>query len=229
MSSQNQRQHQTSNETASHNPESEEPERQQMQKRTQERTDAKLAAILGETSSQGSGNKTPSKDDNDQPTETVKKPGKFKSLFGVGKGSKEKEKERKEKERLEKERQKQSAKASSSPGGNNNNDNNDNASRSRANSGASVSSIGATSVQNTPLSPTTARNENGEEIIALRVYPGNVDFGASMYKTVVVSPSTMASEVANQAVVKFKFAPDGAAAPPDFYLTVRGVDGGKCH
>ncbi|KAF9968822.1 hypothetical protein BGZ65_012563, partial [Modicella reniformis] len=236
MSSQNQRQHQSASGGLSPGPESEEANRQQMQKRVQEQTDTRLTVVLGEAASQGSGIKSPSKEDNEQPAETVKKPGKFKSLFGVGKGSKEKEKERKEKERLEKERQKNStsAKASSSSGGisvsSNNNGNNGNDSgafRARANSNGSVASFGVNS-QSTPLSPTFPQNENGDspqDLIALRVYPGNVDFGASMYKSVVVSPTTMASEVANQAVVKFKLAPDGVASTPDFYLTVRGVDG----
>ena len=66
-----------------------------------------------------------------------------------------------------------------------------------------------------------------QEIMTLRVYPGNVDFGASMYKTVVVTPATMSSEVAHQAVIKFRLAPDGTASTGDFYLTVKGVDGGK--
>ncbi|KAI8604694.1 hypothetical protein EDD21DRAFT_365539 [Dissophora ornata] len=61
--------------------------------------------------------------------------------------------------------------------------------------------------------------------MTLRVYPGNVDFGASMYKTVVVTPATMSSEVAHQAVIKFRLAPDGTASTGDFYLTVKGVDG----
>jgi hypothetical protein len=48
-----------------------------------------------------------------------------------------------------------------------------------------------------------------------------------MYKTVVVNASTQASEAANQAVVKFRLAPDGVASSSDFFLTVRGVDGGE--
>ncbi|KAG0366167.1 hypothetical protein BGZ54_005714 [Gamsiella multidivaricata] len=193
----------------------EEEDRQQMQKRMQERTDAKLAAIL-----EGPG-----------AAETAKKPGKFKSLFGISKGSKDKDKERKEKERLEKERLKNmmirgSSSSDSNSANNSGADGNVNgASRPRTNSDGSIA---LASGQNTPMSPTFQSDINGEtsqEIITLRVYPGNVDFGASMYKTVVVSPTTMASEVANQAVVKFKLAPDGVASATDFFLTVRGVDG----
>ncbi|KAF9356774.1 hypothetical protein BGX26_004794 [Mortierella sp. AD094] len=219
---------------------SEEDDRQQMQKRIQERKEAKLAALLGETDQPASGGASQAAKEDPEPVETVKKPGKFKSLFGVGKSSKDKEKERKEKERLEKERLKNSsskrppsgintaaannAKSISVAGATNENDNV--ITRSRTNSNGSVTSVGAIANSNSPLSP-TSHIDNGDpqqEIITLRVYPGNVDFGASMYKTVVVSPSTMASEVANHAVVKFKLAPDSVSTT-DFFLTVRGVDG----
>ena len=208
---------------------SDEDERQQ--KRTiQQQKEARLEAILGKDES-----------DTGSPSET-KKPGKFKSLFGVGKGSKDKEKERKEKERVENEKKLQNqgqgrpmnkgiSSANSSPGGNNS-PGNQGSFRSRTNSNGSVGSFGTgTSSGSTgPLSPSSI-SENGDtfnqEIIALRVYPGNVDFGVSMYKTVVVSPTTQASEVASQAVIKFKFAPENVPSSNDFFLTVRGVDGGK--
>ncbi|KAF9574832.1 hypothetical protein EC968_005310 [Mortierella alpina] len=221
-----QQQHQ---QQSSNTPESEEEMRLQHQKRMQERTEAKLAALLGdqETKTAGAGGRRLSKEDeSSSPSEAVKKPGKFKSLFGVGKGSKEKEKERKEKERLERERLKNTmAKASAgsttiSPGSN------DGASRGRSNSNGSLGSVGTGASSNTLQSPTSENSDSlQQEIITLRVYPGNVDFGASMYKTVVVNASTMASEVANQAVVKFRLAPDGVASSTDFFLTVRGVDG----
>ncbi|KAG0219793.1 hypothetical protein BGX33_000635 [Mortierella sp. NVP41] len=204
--------------------ESEEDDRALMQKRMQERTEAKLAALLGDKDT-SSGK---SDGDSSQLTESTKKPGKFKSLFGVGKGSKDKEKERKEKERLEKERLAGVNKAAaSSPGGGSSHASSTDGQRARTNSNASISSPGngAGSNANGPLSPTSVSEDDSQEIITLRVYPGNVDFGASMYKTVVVNPTTMASEVANQAVVKFRLAPDGVASSSDFFLTVRGVDG----
>ncbi|KAG0210816.1 hypothetical protein BGX28_008952 [Mortierella sp. GBA30] len=212
-------------------PESEEEDRLQHQKRMQERTEAKLAALLGDkdTTSTASAGRRMSKDDAEsgQSSESVKKPGKFKSLFGVGKSSKdkEKEKERKEKERLEKERLKSTmAKGSANSAGVN--ASSDDAFRARSNSNGSVGSVATLGSSNAPMSPTSESGDSiQQEIITLRVYPGNVDFGASMYKTVVVNPSTMASEVANQAVVKFRLAPDGVASSTDFYLTVRGVDG----
>jgi hypothetical protein len=216
---------------------SDEDERQQ-KRAMQER---KLEAILGKGDSPHGGR---GKDESDtgSPSET-KKPGKFKSLFGVGKGSKDKEKERKEKERLENEKKLRGNPANkggapSSPGGNSINSNsspggNSNGPfRSRMNSNGSVGSFntGTSIGSNGPLSPSSI-SENADtiqqEIIALRVYPGNVDFGVSMYKTVVVSPTTLASEVANQAVVKFKLAPENVPSNADFFLTVRGVDGGK--
>ncbi|KAF9278019.1 hypothetical protein BGZ68_008835 [Mortierella alpina] len=159
-------------------------------------------------------------------SEAVKKPGKFKSLFGVGKGSKEKEKERKEKERLERERLKNTMAKASASGTAANSSSNDSAFRARSNSNGSLGSVGTGASSNTLQSPTSESSDSlQQEIITLRVYPGNVDFGASMYKTVVVNASTMASEVANQAVVKFRLAPDGVASSTDFFLTVRGVDG----
>ncbi|KAF9968236.1 hypothetical protein BGZ70_005626 [Mortierella alpina] len=192
-----------------------------------ERKEAKLSAILGN----GRNNKAEpmvrkSKEEYEQglpPTVTaVKKPGKFKSLFSVGKSSKDKE--RKEKERLEKERLKNAAKNSGSSSGLGNS-----LFRTRSNSNGSVGSGAPSSSSSTShLSPASAaeRAEAAQrEIMTLRVYPGNVDFGASMYKTVVVTPTTMASEIAHQAVVKFRLAPDGMASTGDFYLTVKGMDG----
>ncbi|KAF9130511.1 hypothetical protein BGX30_013469 [Mortierella sp. GBA39] len=210
------------------NHESEEEDRAATQKRMQERTEAKLAALLGDKESAPSkGGSTTAGDS----SESTRKPGKFKSLFGVGKGSKEKEK--KEKERLERERLaglgNKSISTASSPGGNSFASSAD-GQRARANSSGSIVSPGGPGSgshnANGPMSPTNV-SEDGDspEIITLRVYPGNVDFGASMYKTVVVNASTMASEVANQAVVKFRLAPDGVASSSDFFLTVRGVDG----
>jgi hypothetical protein len=208
-----------------------EEDRATMQKRMQERTEAKLAALLGDKESnpgKGSANTGDS-------VESPKKPGKFKSLFGVGKGSKDKEKEKKEKERLEKERlaglSNKSASAPSSPGGSSFASSAD-GQRTRTNSNGSIGSpMGAgPNSANGPMSPTNVSDDgDSQEIITLRVYPGNVDFGASMYKTVVVNCSTMASDVANQAVVKFRLAPDGVASSSDFFLTVRGVDGGNFH
>ncbi|KAF9317362.1 hypothetical protein BGZ91_005384, partial [Linnemannia elongata] len=210
--------------------ESEEGDRAAMQKRLQDRTEAKLAALLGDKdSASGKGGSTSASD----PPEATKKPGKFKSLFGVGKGSKDKEKEKKEKERLEKERLaglgNKSATAASSPGGSSFASSAD-GQRARNNSSGSIGSMSGPGAgpnnSNGPMSPTNVSDDGeSQEIITLRVYPGNVDFGASMYKTVVVNASTMASEVANQAVVKFRLAPDGVASSTDFFLTVRGVDG----
>lgn len=213
--------------------ESEEDDRAAIQKRLQDRTEAKLAALLGDKDSASS--KGGSTSSNDSP-ESTKKPGKFKSLFGVGKGSKDKEKEKKEKERLERERLaglgNKSAPATSSPGGSSFASSAD-GQRARTNSSGSIASPGGPGAgpnnANGPMSPTNVSDDGEQEIITLRVYPGNVDFGASMYKTVVVNPSTMASEVANQAVVKFRLAPDGVASSSDFFLTVRGVDGGKIY
>ncbi|KAF9118145.1 hypothetical protein BGW39_001435, partial [Mortierella sp. 14UC] len=203
----------------------EEEDRATMQKRMQERTEAKLAALLGDkdlSSGSGSGGAGDS-------SESTKKPGKFKSLFGVGKGSKDKEKEKKEKERLEKERLAGLGnKSASSPGGSSFASSAD-GQRTRNNSSGSIGSMGnaaaGSNANSGPMSPTNVSDDGESEIITLRVYPGNVDFGASMYKTVVVNASTQASEVANQAVVKFRLAPDGVASSSDFFLTVRGVDG----
>ncbi|KAG0278025.1 hypothetical protein BGZ95_004863 [Linnemannia exigua] len=204
--------------------ESEEEDRATMQKRMQERTEAKLAALLGDKDTSSGGGAGDS-------SESTKKPGVFKSLFGVGKGSKDKEKEKRERERLERERlaglgnNNNNNKSASSPGGSSFASSAD-GQRKRTNSSGSIGSMGAAAqANNGPMSPTNVSDDGESEIITLRVYPGNVDFGASMYKTVVVSPSTMASEVANQAVVKFRLAPDGVASSSDFFLTVRGVDG----
>ncbi|KAF9584790.1 hypothetical protein BGW38_005161 [Lunasporangiospora selenospora] len=192
--------------------EDEDPEARR--RRLQEITEAKLDAILGSDQASGS---TPS---------DSRKPGKFKSLFGVGKGSKDKEKA-KEKER---ERQLSFSKANPTtsthpPAGDGDSD----SFRGRSNSNGSIASINAGAGAGTGAIMSPTFSENGDvaqqEIIALRVYPGNVDFGVSMYKTVVVSALTLASEVANQAVVKFRLAPDGVASSSDFYLTVRGFDG----
>ncbi|KAK3843188.1 MAG: hypothetical protein J3R72DRAFT_112371 [Linnemannia gamsii] len=212
-----------SNDHRSGSLEAEEEDRATMQKRMQERTEAKLAALLGDKEGGGSGGAGDS-------SESTKKPGKFKSLFGVGKGSKDKEKEKKERERLERERLaglgNNSNKSASSPGGSSFASSTD-GQRTRNNSGGSIGSMGAAAqANNGPMSPTNVSDDgDSQEIITLRVYPGNVDFGASMYKTVVVNCMTMASEVANQAVVKFRLAPDGVASSSDFFLTVRGVDG----
>ncbi|KAF9284273.1 hypothetical protein BGZ68_004811 [Mortierella alpina] len=192
-----------------------------------ERKEAKLSAILGNGRNN---NAEPmvrkSKEEYEQglpPAVTaVKKPGKFKSLFSVGKSSKDKE--RKEKERLEKERLKNAAKNSGSASGLSNS-----LFRTRSNSNGSVGSGAPSSSSTTSHLTSTSAAEKAEatqrEIMTLRVYPGNVDFGASMYKTVVVTPTTMASEIAHQAVVKFRLAPDGTASTGDFYLTVKGMDG----
>ncbi|KAF9911664.1 hypothetical protein EC991_002782 [Linnemannia zychae] len=206
--------------------ESEEEDRAAMQRRMQERTEAKLAALLGDKDHSLNGGSSGGSGDS---SESTKKPGKFKSLFGVGKGSKDKEKEKKEKERQERERLAgQGNKAVSSPGGSSFASSAD-GQRTRNNSSGSIGSAGNASAgpnaNNGPMSPTSVSDDGETEIITLRVYPGNVDFGASMYKTVVVNASTQASEVANQAVVKFRLAPDGVASSSDFFLTVRGVDG----
>ena len=222
----------SNNDNRSGSLESEEGDRAAIQKRLQDRTEAKLAALLGDKEpAPGKAGSTSSGDS----SESTKKPGKFKSLFGVGKGSKDKEKEKKEKERLEKERLAglgiKSASAASSPGGSSFSSSAD-GQRTRINSSGSFGSQGGPGAgpnnANGPMSPTNVSDDGeSQEIITLRVYPGNVDFGASMYKTVVVNSSTMASEVANQAVVKFRLAPDGVASSSDFFLTVRGVDGGN--
>ncbi|KAF9571373.1 hypothetical protein EC968_000689 [Mortierella alpina] len=192
-----------------------------------ERKEAKLSAILG---SGRNNNAEPmvrkSKEEYEQglppAVAAVKKPGKFKSLFSVGKSSKDKE--RKEKERLEKEKLKNAAKNSGSSSGLSNS-----LFRTRSNSNGSVGSGALSSSSSTSHSSPVSTAERAEatqrEIMTLRVYPGNVDFGASMYKTVVVTPTTMASEIAHQAVVKFRLAPDGTASTGDFYLTVKGMDG----
>lgn len=204
---------------------SEEEERELQRQRMEERRSAKMQALFGNS---GASSEPPRKTKEEYeaglpPEVVVKKPGKFKSLFGVGKSSKdkEKEKERKERERQEKEKNKsKSAIASASAG----------LFRSRSNSNGSIgsnSSGGPKSPPPTAHSPETSTSPPPQEIITLRVYPGNVDFGASMYKTVIVNAQTLASEVANQAVVKFRLAPDGVASTADFYLTVKGVDGGK--
>ncbi|KAG0033887.1 hypothetical protein BGZ82_005955 [Podila clonocystis] len=192
---------------------SEEEERQRQQ--TRQLKEAKLNAILDD--------KTQNREnDSSQAQDLAKKAGKVKSLFGFGKSSKEKEKERKEKERLDKEKIKSTV-ASSNGDGNG-------VFRTRSNSNGSIGSFGTgqSGQSGGALSPTSA-NESSDtlqkEIVALRVYPGNVDFGVSMYKTVVVSQTTLASDVASQAVVKFKLAPEGVSSSNDFYLSVRGVDG----
>ncbi|KAG0056330.1 hypothetical protein BGZ83_005449 [Gryganskiella cystojenkinii] len=209
---------------------SDEEDRQLMQKRSKE---AKLEAILAGQSDRDSGASSPAED---------KKPGRFKSLFGVVKGSKDKEKERKEKERQENERRARSApvapnrgssSVNNSPGGHSMNSNGNMSSpagRSRTNSSGSVGSFNTntTAGSNGPMSPGSLAESSDslqQEIVALRVYPGNVDFGVSMYKTVVVSPTTMASDVAGQAVIKFKLAPENVPASAEFFLTVRGLDG----
>ncbi|KAF9027987.1 hypothetical protein BGZ52_001090 [Haplosporangium bisporale] len=205
---------------------SEEEDRDKTKKKQEERTTAKLNALLGK-------NNTPAprltKEEYEAglPPEApvVKKPGKFKSLFGVGKSSKEKE--RKEKERLEKERLKNLAKNSQTA---TSITSNNSLFRTRSNSNGSVGTQISTNTTSSiaPLSPTSPLDKSEphqQEILTLRVYPGNVDFGASMYKTVVVTPTTMASDVAHQAVIKFRLAPDGTASTGDFFLTVRGVDG----
>lgn len=208
----------------------EEEKRKQKLRANMQKSETKLQAILG--------NKPPAPDpaskqakESQEPVAEVapvvtKKPGKFKSLFSVGKS---KDKERKEKERQEKEKLKSQAKPSqaqalSSSGGIGNN-----IFRTRSNSNGSFGSATGGSSSSTVVStPTVDKTEAPQDILTLRVYPGNVDFGASMYKTVVVTPSTIASDVAHQAVIKFRLAPDGTASTGDFFLTVRGVDGGEC-
>ncbi|KAG0339263.1 hypothetical protein BG000_002519 [Podila horticola] len=193
---------------------SEEDERQRQQ--TRQLKEAKLNAILDD--------KTQNREnESSQAQELAKKAGKVKSLFGFGKSSKEKEKERKEKERQDKEKLKNIMASNSG-------DSNNGVFRTRSNSNGSIGSSGTghSGLSGGAMSPTSANEINDtlqKEIVALRVYPGNVDFGVSMYKTVVVSQSTLASDVASQAVVKFKLAPEGVTSSNDFYLTVRGVDG----
>ncbi|KAF9175414.1 hypothetical protein BGX21_004587 [Mortierella sp. AD011] len=216
--------------------EDEEPEKSKKIK--EERTEAKLSSILGKNQ-ENIVRKTKEEYEEGLPPEAVvvKKPGKFKSLFGVGRSSKDKERKEKEKqEKQEKERLKNLAKSSAattktpaparnsiigaktSSGSSGNSGISSNLFRPRSNSSGSV----GPSSSNTPQSSSDSPQQ---EIITLRVYPGNVDFGASMYKTVVVTPSTMASEVTHQAVIKFRLAPDGTASTGDFFLTVKGVDG----
>ncbi|KAG0039250.1 hypothetical protein BGZ82_009096 [Podila clonocystis] len=217
-----------SSDTRSPSFDSEEEDREKSKKKQEERTTAKLNAILGKNNTPAPAPRlTKEEYEAGLPPEApaVKKPGKFKSLFGVGKSSKEKE--RKEKERLEKERLKNLAKNTQAT----NSINTNGLFRTRSNSngsvGTQVSANNTTSIA-TPLSPTSPLDNKEpyqQEILTLRVYPGNVDFGASMYKTVVVTPTTMASDVAHQAVIKFRLAPDGTASTGDFFLTVRGVDG----
>ncbi|KAF9194509.1 hypothetical protein BGZ50_006234 [Haplosporangium sp. Z 11] len=207
---------------------SEDEERERMKKKMAERKEAKLNALLGNKNVAPVIRKSKEEYEQGLPPEAVviKKPGKFKSLFGVGKSSKDKE--RKEKERLEKERLKNLAKSSSSGSSSVSSSISTNIFRTRSNSNGSVGSAGAGSSSSTVLSANSGVDKGDapqQDIMTLRVYPGNVDFGASMYKTVVVTPTTMASEVAHQAVVKFRLAPDGTASTGDFYLTVKGVDG----
>ncbi|KAG0087994.1 hypothetical protein BGZ92_006748, partial [Podila epicladia] len=218
MDSPQQRQQRPSDGYRSPSFDSEEEERQRQQNR--QLKEAKLNAILDDDKTQGREN------DSSQAQDLAKKAGKVKSLFGFGKSSKEKEKERKEKERLDKEKLKNTMAF-------NNGDSNNGALRTRPNSNGSISSFGTgqsgqSGQSGGAMSPNSA-NESSDtlqkEIVALRVYPGNVDFGVSMYKTVVVSQTTLASEVASQAVVKFKLAPEGVSSSNDFYLSVRGVDG----
>ncbi|KAG0348452.1 hypothetical protein BG004_005181 [Podila humilis] len=210
---------------------SEDDDREHAKISQEERTAAKLNAILGKnTTAPPAPRLTKEEYEAGLPPEApvVKKPGKFKSLFGVGKSSKEKE--RKEKERQEKERLKKLAKTPVQPATINTNNN---LFRTRSNSsgtsGPQAGNVSNSTLSNfTPLSPTSPLDKcepHHQDILTLRVYPGNVDFGASMYKTVVVTPTTMASDVAHQAVIKFRLAPDGAASTGDFFLTVRGVDG----
>ena len=212
---------------------SEDEEREKLRRAMTERKEAKISAILGNGSQEPIVRKSKEEYERGLPPEAVvvKKPGKFKSLFSVGKSSKDKE--RKEKERLEKERLKNLAKSSANTATGANASGNsgisNNLFRARSNSNGSVgSSSTAPSTTGNPLSPTVMKKEESQQdFMALRVYPGNVDFGASMYKTVVVTPATMASDVAHQAVVKFRLAPDGTASTGDFFLTVKGVDGGR--
>ncbi|KAG0304125.1 hypothetical protein BGZ98_005898 [Dissophora globulifera] len=206
---------------------SEEEDRERMRRKMAERKDAKLDSLLGK-------NPGPlirkTKEEYEEglppPAVVVKKPGKFKSLFGVGKSSKDKE--RKEKERQEKERLKNIAKGSSTSGGSGGIGSSLFRARSNSNGSIGSSSPGPSSSAS-PTTPSRTSIDKSEppqqEFMTLRVYPGNVDFGASMYKTVVVTPATMASDVAHQAVIKFRLAPDGTASTGDFYLTVKGVDG----
>ncbi|KAF8942153.1 hypothetical protein BGZ47_006784 [Haplosporangium gracile] len=210
---------------------SEEEAREKMKKVMAERKEAKISAILGNGPQEAIVRKSKEEYERGLPPEAVvvKKPGKFKSLFSVGKSSKDKE--RKEKERLEKERLKNLSKTSASTATaattSSNSGISNNLFRTRSNSNGSVgSSSTAPSTTANPSSPTVVKKEESQQdIMTLRVYPGNVDFGASMYKTVVVTPATMSSDVAHQAVVKFRLAPDGTASTGDFFLTVKGVDG----
>ncbi|KAF9907405.1 hypothetical protein EC991_010965 [Linnemannia zychae] len=209
---------------------SEDEQREIMKKQMADRKEAKISAILGNGPQEPVVRKSKEEYERGLPPEAVvtKKPGKFKSLFSVGKSSKEKE--RKEKERLEKERLRNQAKSSNSAtiaaGASSNSGISSNLFRARSNSNGSVgSSSTAPSTTAAPQSPTVSKKEDPQDFMTLRVYPGNVDFGASMYKTVVITPATMALDVAHQAVVKFRLAPDGTASTGDFYLTVKGVDG----
>ncbi|KAG0209359.1 hypothetical protein BGX33_005651 [Mortierella sp. NVP41] len=209
---------------------SEEEEKEKKKRQMAERKEAKISSILGNGPQEPIVRKSKEEYERGLPPEAVivKKPGKFKSLFSVGKSSKDKE--RKEKERLEKERLKNLAKSSAVAAAVTSNSSSgisNNLFRTRSNSNGSIgSSNTAPSSTATPPSPTFAKKEeHQQDIMTLRVYPGNVDFGASMYKTVVITPATMASDVAHQAVVKFRLAPDGTASTGDFFLTVKGVDG----
>ncbi|KAG0232242.1 hypothetical protein BGW42_008296 [Actinomortierella wolfii] len=218
ISSESARQQQSANDRLSLD--SDEEERELQRQRMEERRNAKMQALFGS----GNVSEPPRKSKEEYeaglpPEVVVKKPGKFKSLFSVGKSSKDKEreKERKEREKQEKEKNKSRGGITGTS-----------IFRSRSNSNGSIGSNSSGGLKSPP--PTSQSPESGtisppQEIVTLRVYPGNVDFGASMYKTVVVNAQTLASEVANQAVVKFRLAPDGVASTADFYLTVKGVDG----
>ncbi|KAG0258380.1 hypothetical protein DFQ27_004668 [Actinomortierella ambigua] len=201
---------------------SEEEEREVQRQRMEERRNAKMQALFGNGNTVEPPRKTKEEYEAGLPPEVVvKKPGKFKSLFGVVKGSKdkEKEKERKERERQEKEKSK-------NRGGGGITGASAGIFRSRSNSNGSIGSNSSGGLKSPPLTGQAPEGASStQEIITLRVYPGNVDFGASMYKTVIVNSQTLASEVANQAVVKFRLAPDGVASSADFFLTVKGVDG----
>ncbi|KAF9582494.1 hypothetical protein BGW38_000140 [Lunasporangiospora selenospora] len=220
------------------NYDSEEDDKNRSKLRPTEMKEAKANVILGKINSSPVVRKSKEEYEAGLPPEAVvtKKPGKFKSLFGVGKSSKDKEKkekERQEKERQEKEKLKNQAKSSGGPP-NSISSGASNLFRTRSNSSSSLGSANTangsslTGQSTSPSSSTTYKDKGSSvqpEYIALRVYPGNVDFGASMYKTVVVTATTTAADVAHQAVVKFRLAPDGTASTGDFYLTVRGVDG----
>lgn len=73
--------------------------------------------------------------------------------------------------------------------------------------------------------------ENKTQLTVLRVFAGNVNLGPT-FKTVMVNPSTTAAELVRQAILRFHIQEiEGGAGGEsnsgvEYYVTVKGVDGG---